>query len=100
MKDARASHRLAYSEAVMRLTAVDVALVFFGLMLAIGGLPRLSDGVAHASRCPASPRRTLRAENLGKPARRVMISAPWYEGTPAGNVREAPKGPVTGAAPA
>ncbi|MCH7692025.1 MAG: hypothetical protein IID50_01145 [Proteobacteria bacterium] len=43
-----------------------------------GGLPRLSDGVAHASRCPASPRRTLRAENLGKPARRVMISAPWY----------------------
>ncbi len=22
--------------------------------------------------------RTLRAENLGKPARRVMISAPWY----------------------
>ncbi|MCH7693791.1 MAG: hypothetical protein IID50_10145, partial [Proteobacteria bacterium] len=43
------------------------------------GLPRLSDGVAHASRCPASPQRTLRAENLGKPARRVMISAPWYE---------------------
>ncbi|MCH7692506.1 MAG: hypothetical protein IID50_03580 [Proteobacteria bacterium] len=24
-----------------------------------GGLPRLSDGVAHASRCPASPQRTL-----------------------------------------
>ncbi|MCH7693043.1 MAG: hypothetical protein IID50_06325 [Proteobacteria bacterium] len=43
-----------------------------------GGLPRLSDGVAHASRCPASPQRTLRAENLGKPARRVMISDPWY----------------------
>ncbi|MCH7692600.1 MAG: hypothetical protein IID50_04055 [Proteobacteria bacterium] len=43
-----------------------------------GGLPRLSDGVTHASRCPASPQRTLRAENLGKPARRVMISAPWY----------------------
>ena len=43
-----------------------------------GGLPRLSDGVAHASRCPASPQRTLLAENLGKPARRVMISAPWY----------------------
>ncbi|MCH7694582.1 MAG: hypothetical protein IID50_14155, partial [Proteobacteria bacterium] len=41
-------------------------------------LPRLSDGVAHPSRCPASPQRTLRAENLGKPARRVMISAPWY----------------------
>ncbi len=44
-----------------------------------GGLPRLSDGVAHALRCPASPRRTLRAENLGKPARRVMISAPGYK---------------------
>ncbi|MCH7693427.1 MAG: hypothetical protein IID50_08300 [Proteobacteria bacterium] len=44
-----------------------------------GGLPRLSDGVAHASRCPASPQRTLRAENLGKPARRVMISDPWYK---------------------
>ncbi|MCH7691976.1 MAG: hypothetical protein IID50_00895 [Proteobacteria bacterium] len=43
-----------------------------------GGLPRLLDGVAHASRCPASPQRTLRAENLGKPARRVMISDPWY----------------------
>ena len=49
-----------------------------------GGLPRLADGVAHASRCPASPRRTLKAENLGKPARRVMISAPWYKaGQPA-----------------
>ena len=44
-----------------------------------GGLPRLSDGVAHASRCPASPQRTLKAENLGKPARRVMISVPWYK---------------------
>ena len=44
-----------------------------------GGLPRLSDGVAPASRCPASPRRTLRAEIPGKPARRVMISVPWYQ---------------------
>ncbi|MCH7693585.1 MAG: hypothetical protein IID50_09090 [Proteobacteria bacterium] len=44
-----------------------------------GGLPRLSDGVAHASRCGASPQRTLKAENLGKPARRVMISDPWYK---------------------
>ncbi|MCH7692991.1 MAG: hypothetical protein IID50_06060 [Proteobacteria bacterium] len=44
-----------------------------------GGLPRLSDGVAYALRCPASPQRTLKAENLGKPARRVMISAPWYK---------------------
>ena len=43
-----------------------------------GGLPRLSDGVAHASRCPASPRRTLLAENLGKPSLWVMISVPWY----------------------
>ncbi len=32
-----------------------------------GGLPRLSDGVAHPLRCPASPQRTLLAENLGKP---------------------------------
>ncbi len=43
-----------------------------------GGLPRLSDGVAHAFRCPASPRRALRAENLGKPSPWVMINAPWY----------------------
>ncbi|MCH7693132.1 MAG: hypothetical protein IID50_06775, partial [Proteobacteria bacterium] len=43
-----------------------------------GGLPRLSDGVAHASRCPASPQRTLLAENLGKPSLWVMISDPWY----------------------
>ncbi|MCH7693818.1 MAG: hypothetical protein IID50_10280 [Proteobacteria bacterium] len=47
-----------------------------------GGLPWLSDGVAHASRCPASPQRTLLAENLGKPSLWVMISAPWYK--PAG----------------
>ncbi len=33
-----------------------------------GGLPRLSDSVAHGSRCPTSPRRTLLAENLGKPS--------------------------------
>ena len=31
------------------------------------GLPRLSDSVARALRCPASPRRTLLAESLGKP---------------------------------
>ena len=31
------------------------------------GLPRLSGGVAHALRCPASPQRTLLAESLGKP---------------------------------
>ncbi|MCH7694249.1 MAG: hypothetical protein IID50_12475 [Proteobacteria bacterium] len=43
-----------------------------------GGLPRLSDGVTHASRCPASPQRTLLAESLGKPSLWVMISDPWY----------------------
>ena len=32
------SHRLAYSEPVMRLTVVAVALVFFGLLMAIGDL--------------------------------------------------------------
>ncbi len=42
------------------------------------GLPRLSDSVAHASRCPASPRRTLLAENLGKPTLWFFITAPWY----------------------
>ncbi len=49
-----------------------------------GGLPRLSDGVAHALRCPASPRRTLLAENLGQPSLGVMISAPWYYRLPGG----------------
>ena len=43
-----------------------------------GGLPRLSDGVARASRCPASPRRTLLAENLGKPSLGVIIIEIWY----------------------
>ncbi len=41
LKDARASHRLArlaYSEPVLRLTVVAAALVFFGLLLAIGEL--------------------------------------------------------------
>ena len=41
LKDARASHRLArlaYSEPVIRLTVVAAALVFFGLLMAIGGL--------------------------------------------------------------
>ncbi len=33
-----------------------------------GGFPRLSDGVAHGSRCPASPRHALLAESLGKPS--------------------------------
>ena len=43
-----------------------------------GGFPRLSDSVAHALRCPASPQRALLAENLGKPSLWVNISVPWY----------------------
>jgi hypothetical protein len=43
-----------------------------------GGLPRLSDGVARASRCAASPRPALLAEILGKPSLWVIITAPWY----------------------
>ncbi len=42
-------------------------------------LPRLSDGVARALRCPASPRHALLTENLGKPSLWVIISAPWYK---------------------
>ena len=52
-----------------------------------GGFPRLSGGVAHGYRCPASPRHALLAENLGKPSLWVIISAPWYNGR---------KGPETG----
>ncbi len=44
-----------------------------------GGLPRFSDGVAHASRCAASPQRTLLAENLGKPSLWVIIIEIWYK---------------------
>ncbi len=48
-----------------------------------GGLPRLSakgaDSVAHALRCPASPQRTLLAENLGRPSLWVSITVPWYQ---------------------
>ena len=43
-----------------------------------GGFPRLSDGVAHGSRCPASPRHALLAENLGKPSLGVNIMDLWY----------------------
>ena len=43
-----------------------------------GGLPRLSDCVARASRCAASPRSALLAENLCKPSSWIIIIAPWY----------------------
>ncbi len=50
-----------------------------------GGFPkvfgqRLSDGVAHGFRCPASPRHALLAENLGKPSLGVIIKGLWYHG--------------------
>ncbi len=53
-----------------------------------GGFPRLSDGVARASRCPASPRHALLAENLGKPSLGVNIMDLWYK-TTAGGLRAA-----------
>ena len=43
-----------------------------------GGFPWLSDGVARGFRCAASPRRTLQAENLGKPSPYATITAPRY----------------------
>ena len=44
-----------------------------------GDLPRLSDSVAHALRCWASPRRTLlKVENLGKPSLWAIITDLWY----------------------
>ncbi len=43
-----------------------------------GGLPGLSDGVAHASRCPASPFLMIMAENRGKPSLQVIIREAWY----------------------
>ncbi len=44
-----------------------------------GGFPRLSDGVAHGSRCPASLRHALLAESLGKPSLWVIINEIWYK---------------------
>ncbi len=44
-----------------------------------GGIPRISGGVARGSRCPASPRHALLAENLGMPSLWVIISTPWYQ---------------------
>jgi hypothetical protein len=43
-----------------------------------GSFSRLSDSVAHASRCPTSLRRTLLAENLEKLSLWVIIINPWY----------------------
>ncbi len=43
-----------------------------------GGFPRLSGGVPHGSRCPASLRHALRAERLGKPSLWVIIKDLWY----------------------
>ncbi len=47
-----------------------------------GGFPRLSGVVARASRCPASPRHALLAENLGKPSLGVNIMDLWYKMRP------------------
>ncbi len=58
-----------------------------------GGFPRLSDGVARALRCPASPRHALLAENLGKPSLWVIIGAPWYK------TRQANRGANRGTGP-
>ncbi len=48
------------------------------LIEAFGPFGVLTDGVAHGSRCNASPRRTLLAENLARPSLWVFISDPWY----------------------
>ncbi len=39
----------------------------------------LSGSVARGSRCTASLRRALLAENLGKPSLRVTINVLWYK---------------------
>ncbi len=44
-----------------------------------GGFPRPSGGVPRGSRCPASPRHALLAENLGKPSLWVIINETWYQ---------------------
>ncbi len=44
-----------------------------------GGFPRLSDGVPHGSRCPASPRHALLAENFGKSFLWVIVNETWYQ---------------------
>ncbi len=49
-----------------------------------GGFPRLSDGVAHGCRCPASLRHVLLAESpslqaLGKPSLWVINKDLWYK---------------------
>ncbi len=49
-----------------------------------GGFPRLSDGVAHGCRCPASLRHALLAESpnlqaMGKPSLWVINKDLWYK---------------------
>ncbi len=50
------------------------------LMTHRDGFPRLSGCVAHGSRCPASLRHALLAENHWKPSLWVIISEIWYNG--------------------
>ena len=42
-------------------------------------MPKLSDVVALALRCAASPRRARLAENHGKPSLGAFITDPWYK---------------------
>ena len=54
------------------------------LRLGLSGRPRLVDG-ARGSRCPASPRHALLAENpnleaWGKPSLWVITKGLWYQG--------------------
>jgi hypothetical protein len=57
-----------------------VTLAGRGLLLRVPKLSQfaLSGGVPHGSRCPASPRHALLAENPGKPSLGVNIEDPWY----------------------
>ncbi len=48
--------------------------------------PRLSNGVPHGLRCPASSHHALLAENLGKPSLWVITKGLWYERAGAGVV--------------
>ncbi len=57
-----------------------------------GGFPRLSDGVPHGFRCPASPRHALLAESLGKPSLWGIISEIWYYNAASGRFCSFPAG--------